>query len=65
MKKTRVHYVRVRVVFNKPVTRSQAVVEAADLIHGDEYPDEFRCGAETMKIGSVVSSKKHFKKAGA
>jgi hypothetical protein len=60
MSKQRIHYVKVKVTFDKPVGRNKAVKEIRDhLATGDDYytaPD--LCdGAETFKVGSVVAAR--------
>ena len=52
--KERVHKITVTVRFDKPITRSQAIAEFRDIIHGEFYPGGYS-DAETMKIGSVKS----------
>tara|TARA_R100001129_G_scaffold128520_2_gene90501 strand:- start:2399 stop:2620 length:222 start_codon:yes stop_codon:yes gene_type:complete len=42
--------------FDKKVTRSSAVEEFRDTIHGTFFPNEYRCGAGEMTIKSVRSS---------
>jgi len=59
MSKQRIHYIKVKVTFDKPVGQNKAVKEIRQhLVTGDvcyTAPDLVD-GAETFKIGSVVSA---------
>lgn len=54
MAKQKTHEIKVKVRFDKPITRAQAVSEFRNIIHGEFYPGDYS-DAEVMKIKSVKS----------
>ena len=55
--KSRIHEVIVKIQFDKPCTRSHAVAEFRDNVHGDFYPTCYDAQQpEMMKIKSVRSA---------
>lgn len=57
MPKEKTHEIKVKVRFDKPVTKTQARRMFADTVHGEFYPYEGD-GAETMRIVSPKIGRK-------
>lgn len=55
--KKKSHSLVIKVRFDRPVTERDALVELRDAIHGDFYPDEYRCGAGKMSVRSFCSTR--------
>ena len=58
MAKKRVHYIKVRVTFDKPVGQRKAVAEIRKIMPTDGYytaPDNVD-GATEFKLGNIVSA---------
>ena len=60
-KPDRVHYVTMRVTFNSPVARMDAVEAVRDCIWGDFYPDVGT--AWRFEVTGVKSAKRHKSRA--
>ena len=52
--RAKLHTVALKLQFDKPVTKTQAVDAAKNAIHGDFYPNPHECGADLMKVKAIT-----------